>query len=196
MSSVGDGGHEAYTAIVWGELLSHERTMPQRPRPSKQPKATCAAPSSEAPSLGRGRRPHHARKEHVGTWEVSCLTGRSSFVRPASGRRGAEAGDARAREVRPCRSSDEACERSRAPGMERVERRAGAEGNANQQSTHRAQNRERVTQALGRGSLPPDLIRWERRKAKEEGTVHRASAPRQPRHVANGVLRAQAQRRP
>ncbi len=82
------------------------------------------------------------------------------------------------------------------PGAERVERRAGAEGNADQRSTHRAQNRERVTQALGRGSLPPDLIRWERRKAKEEGTVHRASAPRQPRHVADGVLRAQAQRRP
>jgi group II intron reverse transcriptase/maturase len=31
-----------------------------------------------------------------------------------------------------------------------VERRAGAEGNANQQSTHRTQCRERVTQALGR----------------------------------------------
>ena len=24
MSSVGDGGHEAYTVIVWGGLLSHE----------------------------------------------------------------------------------------------------------------------------------------------------------------------------
>ena len=36
------------------------------------------------------------------------------------------------------------------PGMERVERRAGAEGNANRQSTHRAQNRERVSQALER----------------------------------------------
>src|SRR5271168_4832616 len=36
------------------------------------------------------------------------------------------------------------------PGAERVERRAGAEGNANQRSTHRAQNRERVTQALER----------------------------------------------
>jgi retron-type reverse transcriptase len=33
---------------------------------------------------------------------------------------------------------------------ELVERRAGAEGNANQQSTHRTQCRERVTQALGR----------------------------------------------
>jgi RNA-directed DNA polymerase len=36
------------------------------------------------------------------------------------------------------------------PGAERVERRAGAEGNADQHSTLRAQNRERVTQALDR----------------------------------------------
>jgi len=36
------------------------------------------------------------------------------------------------------------------PSTERVERRTGAEGNAGQQRTHRAQNRESVTQALGR----------------------------------------------
>jgi RNA-directed DNA polymerase len=36
------------------------------------------------------------------------------------------------------------------PAAERVERRAGAEGNADQHSTLRAQNRERVTQALDR----------------------------------------------
>jgi hypothetical protein len=36
------------------------------------------------------------------------------------------------------------------PGMEWVERRAGAEGNADQQSMHRAQNRGRVSQALER----------------------------------------------
>ena len=36
------------------------------------------------------------------------------------------------------------------PPAEVVERRAGAEGNASQRSTHRAQNRERVTQALER----------------------------------------------
>ena len=33
---------------------------------------------------------------------------------------------------------------------EPVERRAGAKGNANQQSTHRTQSRERVSQALER----------------------------------------------
>ena len=36
------------------------------------------------------------------------------------------------------------------PGAEAVERRAGAEGNADQHSTHRTQIRERVTQALDR----------------------------------------------
>src|SRR6266404_6190355 len=36
------------------------------------------------------------------------------------------------------------------PAEEAVERRAGAEGNAGQQRTHRAQNRERVTPALDR----------------------------------------------
>ncbi len=36
------------------------------------------------------------------------------------------------------------------PAAEQVERRAGTEGNAGQQSTRRAQNRESVSQALGR----------------------------------------------
>ena len=43
----------------------------QRPIPLTQPKATCAAPFCEALTLCRGRRPHHARKEAVGTWETS-----------------------------------------------------------------------------------------------------------------------------
>ena len=84
---------------------------------------------------------------------------------------------------------------SAAEPVEPVERRAGAEGNANQQRTHRAPNRDRVTQALERGSLPPDLIRWTCREAQEEGTVHRAPPPRQPRDAANGVLRAPARSR-
>jgi hypothetical protein len=36
------------------------------------------------------------------------------------------------------------------PAAEPVERRAGAKGNADQRSTHRAQNREGVTQGLAR----------------------------------------------
>jgi hypothetical protein len=71
----------------------------------------------------------------------------------ASGRRGAVADDARAQEVEPCHSSEEAGEQSRAEAVaaaESVERRAGAKGNADQQSTHRAQNWVRVSQALDR----------------------------------------------
>ena len=36
------------------------------------------------------------------------------------------------------------------PVAEAMERRAGTKGNADQQSTHRTQSRDRVTQALGR----------------------------------------------
>ena len=47
----------------------------QGPRRSKTPKAIRAEPLCEALSLCRGLRPHHARKEHVGTWEISCPAG-------------------------------------------------------------------------------------------------------------------------
>src|SRR6202048_3106694 len=39
----------------------------RRPRRSEPSKATCAASLCEMPSLRRGRRPHHVRKERVGT---------------------------------------------------------------------------------------------------------------------------------
>ena len=47
------------------------------------------------------------------------------------------------------------------PAEEAVERRAGAEGNAGQHCTHRAQNRGRVTQAL-------DRVRRAARQRKKE----------------------------
>jgi hypothetical protein len=50
--------------------------MPLRPRPWTSPKATCVDPLCEGLSLSRGRRSHHAQKEHVGTWEISRLAGR------------------------------------------------------------------------------------------------------------------------
>jgi RNA-directed DNA polymerase len=59
------------------------------------------------------------------------------------------------------------------PAEERVERRAGAEGNAEQQSTRRAQDRERVSQALGR-------IRQAARQRKKErftALFHHISVP-------------------
>jgi hypothetical protein len=63
------------------------------------------------------------------------------------------------------------------PDAEQVEPRAGAEGNAAQQRTRRAQDRASVSQRLDRRSLPPGLTRWESCEEEEEGTVHRASPP-------------------
>ena len=74
------------------------------------------------------------------------------------------------------------------PAAEPVERRAGAEGNAGQQSTRRAQDRASVSQAL-------DRVRQAARQRKKE-TVHRAPPPCQRRPAPEGVLRAQAGRRP
>jgi RNA-directed DNA polymerase len=59
------------------------------------------------------------------------------------------------------------------PAAERVERRAGAQGNAGQQSTRRAQDRERVSQAL-------DRIRQaakQRRKERFTALFHHISEP-------------------
>jgi hypothetical protein len=54
--------------------------MSQRPRLWTWSKAICAGPLCEAPSLCRGRRTHHARKERVGTWEASCLPAAAQAV--------------------------------------------------------------------------------------------------------------------
>jgi RNA-directed DNA polymerase len=74
------------------------------------------------------------------------------------------------------------------PVAEPVEPRAGTEGTAGRQSTLRAQNRKRVTQAL-------DRVR-QAAKARKKGTVHHAPPPYQHRPAAVGVLRPQARRRP
>src|ERR1051325_2277732 len=71
------------------------------------------------------------------------------------------------------------------PGEERVERRAGTKGNADQRTTRRTQGRERVHEALARVRSST---------AKEAGTVHRALPPHRDRGSGSGVLRAQARR--
>ncbi len=98
-------------------------------------------------------------------------SGRAAPVprRSAPGRRGAEAGDERGREVGPRDSSDEAAERGRATGgggggakgLPSRKRGAGTEGNAEQRSTYRTQSRKRVTQALSR-------VRQAARQRKQE----------------------------
>ena len=66
------------------------------------------------------------------------------------------------------------------PAAEPVEPRAGTKGNAGQQSTRRAQDRESVSQALER-------IRQAARQRKKE-TVHRALPPSQRRSAAEAFF--------
>ena len=77
--------------------MSHEMAISQGPRRSMVSKATCAAPSCEALSPCRGLRPHHARKDRVGTWETSSGPQSLQRSRAAAGRRGAEAAAEQAR---------------------------------------------------------------------------------------------------
>src|SRR5258707_2404848 len=68
--------------------------------------------------------------------------------RSASGRRGVEADEARAREVRPLHSSVEAGEQTWATGAEPVEPRKRTKGNTGEQHTYRTLRRiKRVTEA-------------------------------------------------
>src|SRR6516164_6549162 len=67
-------------------------------------------PICEALPSCRGLRARHAQKECIGSWEVPRLTSGNVTPWPASGRRGAEADDARTWEVGLCRKSCEAGE--------------------------------------------------------------------------------------
>ena len=74
------------------------------------------------------------------------------------------------------------------PAAEPVERRAGTKGNADQQSTRRAQDRESVSQALDRVRQ----VARQRKKERFTALLHHISVDTAP----DGVLRAQARRRP
>ena len=51
--------------------MSHEIPKVAGSRRSLSSKAICAAPPCEALTPRRGRRPHHVRRDRVGTWETS-----------------------------------------------------------------------------------------------------------------------------
>src|SRR4051794_6402227 len=73
------------------------------------------------------------------------------------------------------------------PSTEPVERRAGTEGNAGQDRTRRAQDRESVSRGW---------TAYARCKDTEDGTVHLAPPPRHARPAPDGLLRPQATGRP
>src|SRR5829696_4393150 len=125
------------------------------------------------------------RRSSRGNREISPLARTARRLWSAPGRRGAVAGDARRREVRPHHSSGEAAEQSRATG-------GGGGGAKGGDRGERGPAKHAPATDPGR-RVPGAGPRATSRKAQEEGEVHRAPAPHQPRGPRGGVLRAQAQ---
>src|SRR5208282_3773799 len=114
-------------------------------------KATCAAPVCEGPSLCRGRRPHHAGKDGVGTWEISGSAGRPAAAPVRVGKaEEAVADDERSGEVGQVHSTEEVLEQRRAIGRGGNGGKAPGQGETGRQRTLRAQNRAGVSPAPAR----------------------------------------------
>src|SRR5262249_5593543 len=58
-------------AVAWGVGVSHEMMNSRERRLSSWSNATCAMPLCEALWSRRGRGPHHAQKDRVGSWDIS-----------------------------------------------------------------------------------------------------------------------------
>src|ERR1019366_4018168 len=111
----------------------------------------------------------HVRSLH-GNREISSLTvGARMGWRPASGRRGAEADDVRAGEVRPSCISDEAGEQSRATGSGIG--RAKARGRREHGKAAHVPDAEPGKRATGAGPCTTSS------KGKEEAEVHHSIPP-------------------
>jgi hypothetical protein len=82
--------------------------------------------------------------------EISSLAASAVGKRSASGRRGVQADDARAGEVRPLHTSEETGEQPWPTGAESAEPREGAEGNTGQPRTRRTLSRVSVSPGLDR----------------------------------------------
>jgi RNA-directed DNA polymerase len=159
---VGDGGCEAYTAILWGVRLSLEiQKLAEAETVSNVEGKMCgtamqgadALPGSETTSRRKGSR------RNLGDLGSGRAASRRAGPRregeePSPAMHGHEKSDPAIVARKPANNA----ERSAA---EPVERRAGTAGNAGQHSTLRAQNRERVTQAL-------DRVREAARQRKKE----------------------------
>src|SRR5215471_412691 len=116
--------------------------------------------------------------------EVSCSANDAERCWSAAGRRGADAADVRAREVRPGHSSSEADEQRQTTGSGV----GGAKGRGRGE-------REPAKHAPGAGPgkrVPSAGTRTTSRKAKEDGKVHRAFPPSQYTDAASRILRSQA----
>ena len=69
----GDGRALAYTAIVWGVGLSHERSDVAGAEGFYSLEGNMCGTVMRGVSPCRGLRPHHVQRDRTGSWEVSCL---------------------------------------------------------------------------------------------------------------------------
>ena len=139
--------------------------------------------ASTRPAL-RGLRPWHVRTLLVREPGDLSLDHRRCAAWPASGRRRAEADDARAGEVRPCRSSGEAGEQARASGC-------GAGGAKGRGRGERGSGRHAPDTGPGE-RVPRPGPRAASGKGTEEGKVHRAPAPCRRRPAPIRLSRTEA----
>jgi hypothetical protein len=121
--------------------------MLRRPRRSEPSKATCAASLCEMPSLRRGRRPHHVRRNasepersHVRPQAAEPTGPHREGEEPKPMMHGHEKSDSAIVAMKPPNNVGR-------PAAEAVERRAGAKENANRYRTCRTQGRASVSQA-------------------------------------------------
>src|SRR5207245_3673228 len=116
------------------------------PTPSDTRKATRRGALSQAPRRpGVVADPGMCRRSLYGNREVSWLTKAASRGWSASGRRGAEADDARPREVRLRHSSDEVAEQNRGTGSGGDGAKGGGRGEREPATPRRTQSRASVS---------------------------------------------------
>ena len=121
--ATGDSGREAYTAIAWGVGLSHERSDIAGAEGFHSLEGNmCGTARRGADALPRSKATSRAKGSHrnLGDSRIWPPSSRAVCVRrSALGRRGAEANDARTREVGPRHSSYEAGEQSEGSPLRR-----------------------------------------------------------------------------
>ena len=149
--ATGDSGCEAYTATAWGVGLSRERSdiagaesfySLEGNMCGTAMRGAVALPGSKATSRAKGS--YRNLGDLISDPLAMCLNGPCrEGEEPTPAMYGGEKSDRAIVAMKPANKA----ERSAA---ESVERRAGTKGNADQQSTYRAQNRISVQQALER----------------------------------------------
>src|SRR4051812_19441672 len=146
------GGREAVREALTGECagqpLSHEKAdFPGADAVRYAEGHTKGRAIASSPTTRRGRRPWHVQtlfvREPGGPRRHTAIGPRREGEEPKPMMHGHEKSDPAIVAKKPANNAGQ-------PAAERVERRAGTEGNAGQQSTRRAQNRESVSQALER----------------------------------------------